>query len=912
MTRIPGLFFWSLAAVAHAAPIASSVWDAQPVRFEMNRGQAAAEALFVSRGSGYSVLLERTGHTLILEDRLRHIAAAVRTRAIGVNSKAKLEAAEPLSTSSNYFIGNRTRWLTGVPNYGSVRYHELYRGIDLIFHGSAGRLEYDFSIAPGADPNAIRLGVEGAGHIEVGPEGDLLLTTPAGQVRWKSPAAFQLANGKRKSIDARFKVSGNRVRVDVGSYDHTKPLIIDPTLVFASYLGRSQNESARGIGEDGAGNVYIAGYSTSPDLVVSATALQPAYKGGTTDFLTGDAFVAKFSPTGALVYLTYLGGKANDLATCLAVDAAGNAYVGGNSSSTDFPVTAGAAQTKMAGGGGNDLYRLGDAFIAKIGPAGDKLLYATFLGGSRDDYAGNIALDSSGNVYLVGSTLSHDFPVTTGAYQTTYKGEGGEPAAPKYGFAPFLAGDAYVAKLSADGSTFLFVTYFGGSLDDLAQAIAVDAGGNLYIGGNTISRDFPTTPSAYQRTYAGSEADQGPYINPFYSLGDGFVAKFDPTGKLIFSTLFGGTGDDSITAIAVDAGGNIAATGATTTRNFIATAGAFQRNYKGPTSYASINIDQIIGDAFLLKFNSSGSSVLVFTYLGGQGDDGGTAIALDAAGNFVLAGFTNSPDFPVTADAAQSKFGGTQDQKQPLGDAFLAKVSADGTQLLYSTYLGGNDDDVALGLALDSTGNVSITGATVSPDFPTTPGAFQRSFGGQSLNGAPHGDSFVARYTGFAAISNLPTITPQGVVEASDYGESHTLAPAAWVEIYGNNLDTTAGRLWNTSDFTNGGTQGPTTLDGVQVLVNNVPVVISAASPTQVNVQMPDGIAAAGTATLVVKNANGTSAPYTINTALRSPGLYAPSAFRSGNRQYVGAILPDGTFVGAPGLAPGYKFQPAL
>ena len=510
---------------------------------------------------------------------------------------------------------------------------------------------------------------------------------------------------------------GSEIGFEVAAYDHARELVIDPVLAFSTYLGGSNNEAARGVAVDAAGNVYVAGYTTTSNLPVSRTAAQSAYGGQTMNLMTGDAFVAKYSAAGALVYLTYLGGSADDVASSIAVDAAGDAYVTGYTNSRDFPVTSSAPQTQYAGGGGNVVVPLGDAFVVKLNPDGSKILYATYFGGAADEIGTGIALDSTGAAYITGATQSFNLPVTAGVVQGRFRGAGGQPDT-DIRCAPFyIAGDGFIAKLNPAGTQWVWVTYLGGLLDDTPMAIAVDKAGNVFIAGCTISTDFPTTVGAYQRQFRGSDNDN----NPFFHLGDGFVAKLSPDATtLIYSTYLGDAGDDSITALAVDAAGAAYVTGTTSSSRYPVTAGAYRTKYGGPSDAPAA--ERALGDAYLTKLDPTGSSIVFATYLGGSDDDGGFGVALGPDGSIWVAGQSASADFPVTADAAQRSMQGRGGQNRNgdlWGDAFLAQVSSDGKQLLYSTFLGGTTDDSAQGVAVDAAGNVWIAGCTLSTGFPS-------------------------------------------------------------------------------------------------------------------------------------------------------------------------------------------------
>jgi uncharacterized protein (TIGR03437 family) len=564
------------------------------------------------------------------------------------------------------------------------------------------------------------------------------------------------------------------------------------------------------------------------------------------------------------------------------VDAAGNAYVAGATTSQDFPIK-NAFQPTFAGMGGTGTIQTGDAFVAKLSPAGNQLLYSTYLGGNVDDIATAITVDSSGNAYVAGATRSQNFPMASSGYQQTMKGSGGEPIRPSTGQPGWDPGDAFVVKLNASGQ-LTNGTYFGGSLDDSAFTVAVDPSGNVYIGGSTISSNLPTTTGAMQKTFGGTDP-QNEFLNP----GDGFVAEFDPTlATLKYATYVGGNGDDTVTAIAVDASGNIYLTGSTSTQNLKTTAGAFQTRYAG-YSTLPFEIEQLYGDAYVAKINPSSPLPIYLTYLGGTQNDAGTGIAVDGSGNAYVTGWTDSYDFPQAGSPLQSTFGGDGGQGLYIfyGDAFLAVLNPSGTGLLYGSYYGGSADDEAYGLALDSSGNAYIAGNSISSNLQTTSNAFQKTFGGgaEGQGGLIYGDAFYAKF------SSLTPSGPSIARVANAEGESPTIAPNTWVEIKGSNLAPGA-RTWLPSDFVNG--QMPTALDGVSVTMNGAKAFVYYISGGQINVLTPPGLTAG--ATIVQVNNNGVT-----STTFSEPTLaLSESFFIFNGGPYVAATHLDGSLCSSP------------
>ncbi len=850
-----------------AAPV--SAFDSLPLRFEKNLGQAPAAAAFLAHGRGYQFLL--------FPDRTRISLAApggrsstVVSRLAGANFTRPV-AGSPTQTRTNYFRGaSANAWLRDVPSYVTIRYPRVYPGTDLLFHGEAGRLEYDFLLAPFASAAPITLTFDGARALHINSFGDLVVSTPAGDILWRKPVAYQNLDGIRRAVAARFSVHGLQARFALGPYDHSAPLVIDPTLAFATFLGGAGNEEARAVAVDPSGNIYVAGATDSSNFPVTSKAFQRTYGGDTGAYLDGDAFVAKLDPTGATaLYVTYLGGAGDDLAYSIAVDSTGSAYVTGNTSSSDFPTTTGAFSQKFAGSGGNTLHPGGDVFVTKLSPTGDALTYSTYIGGPMDDRGAAIVLDSQNDAYIAGATMSPTFPLGPGKplNPAGYQGAGGSPNFAN--FSPLIqTGDAFVVKLDPTGAHLLAGTMIGGTLDDAALAIALDHGGNVLIAGATMSKNFPVK-NAFQPTFGGTNSKN----EVFVETGDAFLAKLDPgLTTLSFSTYLGGSGDDAALALAVDAAGNSYITGFTASPNFPVSPGAFSTTYHGPTSLIGTR-PSLFGDAFAAKFDPSGQRIFS-TYLGGNDDDIGNGIAVDGAGNIYIGGLTNSADFPV-ASAIISKFAGTAGGFHPISHGFVTEMSADGKTLPFSTYLGGSSVDAVGGLALDSAGNIYVTGATSSPDFPVTSNALQHTYGGGNPNTfAIIGDAFLAKI----ANSTSPTPTVAAVVNGASF-QPGAVSPGEIVSIFGSNLGPAQGQG---AIFDPASGRLTTTNGNVQVMIGGTAAPLAFVRDNQVNAIVPYLVNGSQTAQLQVTYNAATSAPFALNVAASAPGIFSQDSSGKG------------------------------
>jgi len=726
------LFVSGLTSPAIAATEArvSESYGKLPLQFEANRGQTDKDVRFLSRGAGHALYLTASEAVLVLtkpDAKAQGKSVALRMSLVGAASKPLVSGLEEQPGKANYFVGrDRSKWRTNVPTYAKVQYKNVYPGIDLVYYGNQRQLEYDFVVAPGADPNKIVLGFKGARKLAIDAQGDLVLHTAGGDIRQHKPIIYQEIDGIRRDIDGGYVRKGaNHVGFQVAAYDPTWPLVIDPVVLsYSTYLGGERADRGVGIAADAAGNAYVTGGTTSISFPTTSGAFQPANGAGAVGAPL-DIFVTKLNAAGtAVVYSTYLGGSSNESAGGITVDDAGNAYVTGSTSSTDFPTTLGAFQPIF--GGGSTFTEFGgpsDAFVTKINATGSALVYSTYLGGSADDAASGIAVDAAGNAYVAGFTVCaqtgstpttrclNNFPTTPGAFDTT--------------FALNNFGAGFVTKLSAAGSTLVYSTYLGNSVSAIAP-IALDADGNAYV----LSSNVTPTPGAFQ-TISGGGTDAG-------------VTKLNAAGSaLVYSTLLGGGGSDISSGIAVDAARNAYVTGNTASPDFPTTPGAFQRTFGGG--------DQFSGDAFVSKIDPTGSALVYSTYLGGARPEWGGGIAVDASGNAYVTGKTFSLDFPTTAGALQTASGGDW-------DAYVTILNPTGSALVYSTYFGRNSIDTGTGIAVDANGNTYVTGET-GGSIPTTAGAFQTTYGGGCC------DAFVAK---FVDLAPPPPPTPTGTTRSEE------------------------------------------------------------------------------------------------------------------------------------------------
>jgi hypothetical protein len=726
-----------------------------PLSFEPNQGQSAAPVKFMAHGSGYGLFL--TAGEAVLQLQRPSIktsvsapkpdpASVIRMRLEGADSSARISGESPLGGKSNYFIGNDpAKWHRNIPQFAEVKYQSVYPGVDLVYYGNQGQLEYDFRVAPSADPNQIALSFNGADvsldHTQPSDNRDLILLTTQGSLRFHAPRIYQpaVADKKEQPVAGSFRqLADNKIGFAVGKYDHTRQLVIDPVLAYSTYFGGNNAETLVKVAVDSAGTIYLAGSTTSTTLPVVGS-IQANLAGPQNIFVS--KIVPSVAGTPALVFSTYLGGNGTDNLAGVAVDTSDNIYVAGSTDSSNFPTTPNAFQLGP--------YTGSHSFVSKISfglNSTYSLTYSTYLAGNGADTVTGLAIDTNQNAYVTGVTTSTDpasngFPANGNGFQTCPYGPAATGGACQVSGPPQF----FASKINTNGSgtlSMLYSTYFGGGYPSTATAtgggIAVDPSGNavnMYITGTT---NMPPGP--------GPNNEAGfPLFNPQQAClneasvttgctspstnTDAFIAKINPNfagSSPIYSTYLGGSGDEVGTAVAADTSGNAYVTGSTNSTNWVCSAcvSGFQTAYGGGNTDAFLTkIGNIVGSVYPLTY---------FTYLGSTGDDIGNAVVVDLQGGAHLAGSTDSsnPVFPVTADAPQPTYGGGA------SDAFAAYIS---TALSgkgagdFATYLGGGGNDYGTGVAIDVYGNTYVAGTTTSGNFPITPAtAYQTGLPGST------------------------------------------------------------------------------------------------------------------------------------------------------------------------------------
>ena len=627
-----------------------------PLDFIPNQGQVAPEARFYARTPGYALWVTREG--LVFDSSRRSSIPGERDVTslafIGGAADPEIVPVEPTAHVVNVLAGNDpSRWRTGIETSRAVLYRDLYRGIDLKVYGVEKEIEYDWVVKPGADAGRIRFACAGHRSVRIDARGNLAVETAFGDIVHRNPTAYQIVDGRRKEVAARFREREAGVYgFEIGAYDGRAELVIDPAvLVSSTYLGGRADDHFESLAVDGSGAIYVAGSTESANFPMKK-ALDVTLSGFT------DAFVAKIAPDGkSLAFSTFLGGNSTDGVADIALDRNGDLVVCGATRSSNFP-TLKAYDSTLNGGS--------DGFIARLDGAAGTLAYSTYIGGSKDDDASAITPNADGTLVVSGGSQSSNFPVKN-AYDPTANGER----------------DVVLLKLSKDGKSLVFSTYFGGTGDDWIEAHDVDAKGYIYVAGSTYSSSLPVK-NAFQPVYRGN--------------GDVFLAKFAPSGgSLVYSTFFGGPALDDVGGIRVNAKGSAVLTGGTSSDIF-------------PLKNALDTTRNGVEDIFVSQFAPSGKSLVFSTYLGGSGSDWGDKAEIDGSGNIWITGDTSSKNFPVQ-DAYNKGLSGDY-------DVIVARLSPAGKALTFGTYLGGSGKDLGKGIAPGKNGEVILIGLTDSTNFP--------------------------------------------------------------------------------------------------------------------------------------------------------------------------------------------------
>lgn len=759
--------------------------------FIENKGQWQEDVLFLSQTKGMDVWLTSNGiiydfyqstpvanqQTALLPDQrtseYSRAGQVIRWEFNGERVESTAEGKGQKASYYNYFKGNNpSEWATNVRLYEEVMIENVFNEIDLHYYFEEGNIRYDYVVHPGADVSAINLSASGTDELYV-ENGDLMTRTRFGDVAQGKLFAYQIINGIKKEVPCDFIVTGKTVTFAVGAYDKSRELIIDP-LIWSTFIGGALEETVNGMSADASNNIYLTGSMYSTNYPTTVGAYDITQNGGQ------DAYLTKLSANGnALIYSTFFGGSGIgvELGYSVTVDASGNAYVTGVVGSSDFPATVGAFDVSANGT---------DVFVTKFNSLGNGLVYSTFLGGNGQDYGLSITIDATLNAYVTGYTNSGNFPVTVGVYDANYTGN-------------TLTQDVFVTKLNATGSALIFSTYLGGNGSDYGNSIAVDASGNVYVTGS-CSNAFPLFPATF-----------GSYDDTQNGGDDVFVAKFNPTATaLVFSTFIGGTTNDAGTSIAVDASNNIFVAGYAASVTFPVTIGAFDQSHNSG-----------IRDAFILKLNAAGTSLIYSTFVGGSGDDRATSLAINSSGVAYFCGITTSTNFPTTV--------GSHDEVSNGGwDGYVAQLNATGSALVYSSFFGGTGNDFINAIRDDGNGGLLIAGGVTSSDLPTTIGSYDQTYNGGAY------DIAVAKFCTppiVTASANTPLCAGQTLNLSTSGGSTYSWSgPNGFTSSLQNpvlpNVNSSNAGTYSVLVTTSGGCSG-TAIVNVTIGAQPVPVITS-------------------------------------------------------------------------------------
>jgi len=898
---LPAVLATSLAALAVGAQTATP-FGSLPLYFETNRGQADRSVQFLARGRDSEFLIAPAEAQIVLRKAAGGMATA-RMQFIGANPRALLRGAAELPGKINYLTGNDpARWQTGLPLFARVRVEEMYPGIGLVYYGNQQHLEYDFEVAPGANPDAIKIHFDGLDKITVTPRGGLVLSVSGGKIRQARPALYQIVNGVRQEIAGGYRlVDAHTVAFSVGSYDRARMLVIDPVLLYSTYFGGDSGDIAWAVKLDTNGFVYVAGQTFSSKFANNVPlstpgVFQPDYQGGS---LAGDAFVAKFDHLGQnLIYFTYLGGSANDRASSLAVDDLGHVYVAGYTDSTNFPT----ANALYPGISGKLIPQLGnylvDAFVAELDGDGANLIYSTYLGGDAVDIANGIAVDASGNTFVTGVTYSTNFPTTPDAVQKQFQ-------ATNSAFSAFINANAFVTEIGAGGTSLVYSSFLGGTNYDVGTAIAIDHATNIYVTGYTASTNFPTANAIYQQidqtNFAGTtnQVILTNLVNGFSLNGattngsgafDAFVVKFARSfTNRVYSTLLGGTNNDLAYAIAADDSGAAYVTGWTVSTNFPDTV-TITNLQNGLTNNLSFGF-AVVTNVFLtqITWNGTNANIGYSAIFGGTGFaiDIGYGVALDPTGNVFVTGGTSATNFPTL-----NVPGYLHAANSGKSDAFVTAFNTNASALLYSTCLGGRDNDFGYGIAADTT-NVYVVGQTLSSDFPTA----------SALHSTRNGtnDAFLA-----AILLTVPlpilTIQPQSQTNSAgsfiQFSVNGTAFPPFFLQWWEGDTNFVGTRLVNTNNLS-GATNATLAISNAQetnsgyywFVVTNYGGATTSSIAHLLITNVPPGIDTNSGEPVSLTNGVGTTATFSVFATGTSPLSY--------QWQFNGSPLTNGLHIGA-------------
>ncbi|MFC1732463.1 SBBP repeat-containing protein [candidate division KSB1 bacterium] len=659
------------------------------------RGEKRPDILFLTRSEGVDMYMTNSGISYVF----RHAESGYRMdmEFVGMNKDITIKKELAVDQQFHYYTPEFPDGISPRA-YKKLTIENIYEGIDLVYYEQEGRMKYDFLVKAGADPGKIKMKYKGASSIDIDNIGNVIITTPMGEIREQKPYTFSKNTGSE--IESRYRVKNNTVLFDIAEYDKSEVIIIDPIRLWATFYGGSAGDSGNDICTDNSGNLYVTGSTGSSDFptqTLTGAYNQTTFGGGGYN----DAYILKFNGSGERIWATYYGGSGGDGAWGICTDNSGNLYVTGRTKSSDFPtqtLTGAYNQTTFGGGGDKN-----DVFILKFNSSSERI-WATYYGGNSAEKGYSICTDNSGNLYVTGRTGGNNFPIQTltGAYNQTTSGGGNN--------------DAFILKFNSSCER-VWATYYGGIGGDTGRGICADNSGNFYVTGETWSANFPiqTLSGAYNQT-------------TFGGICDAYILKFNSSCERIWATFYGGSTNDIGKRICTDDSGNLYVTGGTTSSNFPTQAltGAYnQTNHGGGT-----------WDDFLLKFNSSCERIWA-TFYGGSGWDDVHTMCTDNSGHFYVTGFTESIDFPtqtLIGSYNQTTFGGWQ-------DAIILKFNSS-CERIWATYYGGSDLDLGYGICTDNSGNLYVTGETESSNFPTLTltGAYNQSTSGGGY------DAFILRF----------------------------------------------------------------------------------------------------------------------------------------------------------------------